>query len=121
MNNPSLIAQLFLHAAALVYLAATVWMRMETADRPELPSEYLSTFHRALVQYGWMVGLPFALAFEVLAWGLRKRRFWAWVGSICACGIFFGSVFFPLAAVALWSLVRVRTREHFGIRAEPIT
>jgi len=40
---------------------------------------------------------------EFVVYGLKKRKFWAWVAGICIFAVYAPSLFFPLGALGLWA------------------
>lgn len=52
---------------------------------------------------------------ELVAHGLRKRRFWAWVAGLCIFGVYLPSLFLPLGALGLWGLLDAGSQRVFGI------
>jgi hypothetical protein len=56
-----------------------------------------------------------AVGIEVVAYGIRKRRFWAWIVGLIIFGIYLPSVFFPLGALGLWGLLARGSRMEFGL------
>jgi catechol 2,3-dioxygenase-like lactoylglutathione lyase family enzyme len=63
--------------------------------------------------------LVFSLALvagiELVALGLRRRRFWAWVAGLCIFGVYAPSLFLPLGALGLWGLLDAGSRRAFGV------
>lgn len=56
--------------------------------------------------------------YQVVAHGLRRHRFWAWVAALCVLGAHAVSVYLPVAAFGIWGLVSRSTREVFGIQLQ---
>jgi hypothetical protein len=56
-----------------------------------------------------------AIGIEVVAFGLRRRKFWAWVAGLCIFGLYLPSLFLPLGALGLWGLLAPGSRAAFGI------
>ena len=59
--------------------------------------------------------LCLAAGVEVIAHGIRKRQFWAWVAGLCVFGLYAPSLFLPLGALGLWGLLDAGSRAEFGI------
>ena len=57
----------------------------------------------------------FALLIEATVWGLKKRKFWAWVVGLCLCAVYTLSVLLPLGALGLWGLLASGSRRDFGL------
>ncbi len=51
----------------------------------------------------------------MVARGLRRRRYWAWVAGVCILTLYIPTVFLPLGAVGLWALLTPATRALFGV------
>lgn len=65
--------------------------------------------------FGLLFCLALAIGIEVVAWGLRKRKFWAWVAGLCLFGMYVPSLFLPLGAFGLWGLLDKGSRIEFGV------
>jgi len=52
---------------------------------------------------------------EAVVYGLRRRKFWAWVVGIILFGLYVPSLFLPLGAFGLWGLLDEGSRAEFGI------
>lgn len=52
---------------------------------------------------------------ELVAHGLRRRRFWAWVAGLCIFGIYVPSLFLPLGVLGLWGLLDAGSQQAFGV------
>lgn len=59
--------------------------------------------------------LLLAAGIEVVVWGLKRRKFWAWIAGICLFGLYVPSLFLPLGALGLWGLLDAGSRAEFGI------
>jgi hypothetical protein len=59
--------------------------------------------------------LPWAMGAEVIVYGLKRRKFWAWVAGLIVFGMYVMSAFLPLGAFGLWGLLDRGSREEFGI------
>jgi hypothetical protein len=59
--------------------------------------------------------LAFAAGIEVVARGLRSRRYWAWVAALCVFTLYTPSIFLPLGVLGLWALLTPTTRARFGV------
>jgi Ca2+/Na+ antiporter len=99
-----------LHISALLYvligLGLCAILAMENNVKSLIPfSLCVFTMIGALV-----------VAIEVIAYGLTKRKFWAWVAGLIMFGIYVPSLFFPLGALGLWGLLDENSRREFGVR-----
>lgn len=56
-----------------------------------------------------------AIGAEVVAWGLWRRKFWAWVAGLCVFGLYTSSLFLPVGAFGLWGLLDEGSRAEFGV------
>lgn len=98
-----------LHISAALYLVVgiLVFPLLLTGDgrRPAQPAViFLAAFCWAL-----------SIGVEVVAAGLRRRKFWAWVAGLCVFGMYVPSLFFPLGALGLWGLLDAGSRAEFGM------
>lgn len=59
--------------------------------------------------------LVLAVAVEVVAYGIHKRRFWGWIVGLIVFGIYTPSLFFPLGILGLSGLLASGSRIEFGI------
>jgi len=60
--------------------------------------------------------LALAVGIEIVVYGLRRRKFWAWVTGLCIFGIYLPSLFLPLGAIGLWGLLDGGSQAEFGVR-----
>jgi hypothetical protein len=103
------VAIVCLHLSAVLYLIVGVLMfPLFTADDD------------TGLGLAFAVGLlTFCLALiagiEVVAYGLRRRKFWAWVAGLCIFGVYVPSLFLPLGALGLWGLLDRGSRAEFGV------
>ena len=59
--------------------------------------------------------LALASGIEFVVYGLRRRKFWAWVAGLCIFGLYVPSLFLPLGAIGLWGLLDSGSRTEFGV------
>lgn len=59
--------------------------------------------------------LALAIGIEFVVYGLRRRKFWAWVTGLCIFGIYSASLFLPLGALGLWGLLDSGSQAEFGM------
>lgn len=59
------------------------------------------------------IGLVCAIGAEVVAWGLGRRRYWAWIAGLCVFGLYTPSLFLPLGVLGLWGLLDSGSQEVF--------
>ena len=52
---------------------------------------------------------------EIVALGLNRRKFWAWIAGLCIFGMYVPSLFLPLGALGLWALLDHGSRAEFGM------
>ncbi len=57
--------------------------------------------------------LLMAAGTQMVAWGLRRRRFWGWVAGIILFGLYVPSLFLPLGVLGLWGLLDPASRRLF--------
>jgi hypothetical protein len=65
-----------------------------------------------------VVCLAFIIGIEFVAYGLKKRKFWAWIAALCIFGLYVPSLFLPLGALGIWGLLDAGSREQFGIQVK---
>ena len=98
-----------LHISAVLYLIAGVLMfaLLMAHDEMGLGPPFaigLLVFSLALIA-----------GIEFVVYGLHKRKFWAWVAGICLFGLYVPSLYLPLGALGLWSLLDRGSRVEFGV------
>lgn len=59
--------------------------------------------------------LALVAGIEAVVFGLRHRKFWAWVAGIILFGLYVPSLFLPLGALGLWGLLDEGSRAEFGM------
>jgi hypothetical protein len=57
--------------------------------------------------------LLLAVGVEVIVWGLRKLKYWAWIAGIVVCALYITSAFVVLGALGLWGLLDSETQAAF--------
>jgi hypothetical protein len=99
------LALLALHTSAILYilLVPVLVLFFHVHEDPECPN---------LVALGIFCVLS-ALGVEVVAFGLRRHRFWAWIASLCIFGLYVPSFFLPIGTLGLWLLLNRATRDAF--------
>ena len=66
-----------------------------------------------------VISLALVVGVEFVAYGLRKRKFWAWVAGLCIFGLYVPSLFLPLGAFGLWGLLAPESRKEFDTGTPP--
>jgi membrane protein YdbS with pleckstrin-like domain len=66
------------------------------------------------------VVLAFAMLTAVLAFGLQRRKRWAWNVSVGLFALYVASGSVLLGAVGLWGLLDVGSRREFGVSDKPL-
>jgi hypothetical protein len=98
-----------LHISAVIYVLVGLFLlfmsRAELQGPALLFAVGLGVFWLALI-----VGI------EVVAAGLNRRKFWAWIAGLCIFGMYTPSLFLPLGALGLWGLLDRGSRAEFGMR-----
>ena len=64
--------------------------------------------------------LAFAVLTAVLAFGLQRRKRWAWNVSVGLFALYVASGSVLLGAVGLWGLLDVGSRREFGVSDKPL-
>jgi Short C-terminal domain len=80
-----------------------------------LGNERLTTALFPLLVTAVLLSLPFAVGLWVVAAGLQKRRFWAWVAGLCVFGLCLTSVLLPLGVFGLWGLLDSGSLAAIGV------
>jgi hypothetical protein len=62
-----------------------------------------------------------AVGQEITVWGLKQRKFWAWVSGVCLSALIVPTIFLPLGALSLWGLLAAGSLREFGMGAVPAT
>jgi hypothetical protein len=112
MKNRVAIALVCLHISAVIYLILGLGF---------LGLCFVADFgaHRAIaIAFGVVMlitCIALVIGIEVVASGLRRHRFWAWVAGLCIFGLYVPSLFLPLGALGLWGLLDPGSRAAFGI------
>lgn len=57
--------------------------------------------------------LLLAVGVEVVVWGLKKLRYWAWIVGIVVCALYITSAFVILGGLGLWGLLDSDTQAAF--------
>jgi hypothetical protein len=66
------------------------------------------------------VALAFTTLTAVLAFGLQRRKRWAWNVSVGLFALYVASGSVLLGAVGLWGLLDVGSRREFGVSDKPL-
>ncbi|HEX6902864.1 MAG TPA: hypothetical protein VF789_24325 [Thermoanaerobaculia bacterium] len=64
--------------------------------------------------------LAFTILTAVLAFGLQRRKRWAWNVSVGLFALYVASGSVLLGAVGLWGLLDVGSRREFGVSDKPL-
>jgi hypothetical protein len=99
-----------LHISAALYLALPFLMAFafSFADDEEINAVAMCLFLLAFC-------LPWAIGMEVIVYGLKRRKFWAWVAGLIVFSMYAMSIFLPLGAFGLWGLLDRGSRAEFGM------
>ena len=97
-----------LHLSALLYLLAGVALLL-VSSVDEFGMRFSGGVIFLLICLALMIGI------EIIVYGLKHRKFWAWIAGLCAFGLYLPSLFFPLGALGLWGLLDAGSRREFGI------
>lgn len=112
MPNRVAIASVCLHLSAVIYVALGL-LFFVLSRSPEYAEEVSPGLGQAMLAFCVCI----ALGIEVVALGLRRRRFWAWIAGLCIFALFVPSPFLPLGVLGLWGLLAQGSRAAFGIQA----
>jgi Ca2+/Na+ antiporter len=77
---------------------------------PELPRSFGPIF--GVVTF--VLCLVFAAGVEVVVWGLKKLKYWAWITGIVTCAFYISSIFIVLGGLGLWGLLDAETQAAFN-------
>ncbi|NJN59278.1 MAG: hypothetical protein HC879_18150 [Leptolyngbyaceae cyanobacterium SL_5_9] len=99
------------HISAALYVLLGIGLAIFfgfIATQPASPEEYSI----AVQPLGIFLGV-FTLIFsfllaagvEVVVWGLRKLKYWAWIVGIVICALYITSAFVILGGLGLWGLL----------------
>jgi hypothetical protein len=70
-----------------------------------------SAFHGLVTGVGLLlVALPI-----LLAYGLKRRKRWAWNGSLALFVLYLVGGYLPLGIIGLWGLLDIESRREFGV------
>jgi hypothetical protein len=61
------------------------------------------------------VGLLLVGLSALLAMGLKRRKRWAWNGSVALFLLYLAGGYLPLGVIGLWALLDVDSRREFGV------
>src|SRR5713101_6732144 len=113
MKHKLFLASLSLHISALLYFAIAVGC-LVAARQMELSSS-----QRAFLAFLGGACALLALGVEFVAYGVHRRRYWAWITGLCVFGLYVPSLFLPLGLLGLWGLLDRGSQEAFGIDVRP--
>ena len=69
----------------------------------------------AILWIGIAMCVGFGAFVEVVAWGLRNRKFWAWIAGLIVFALYVPSLFIPLGVLGLMGLLNEASRREFGM------
>ena len=58
--------------------------------------------------------IAMAIGVEFVAWGIRHRKYWAWVAGLCIFATYIPSLFLPLGVFGMWGLLDSGSRCAYG-------
>lgn len=93
-----------LHISAVLTLLAVVFLLSFARD--------FNPAFRGLVTG---VGLVLVALPTLLAFGLQRRKRWAWNGSVALFALYLVGGYLPLGIVGLWGLLDIGSRREFGV------
>lgn len=110
MKDRVSMASVCLHISAVLY-AILGFLALAALVIPEVRLEVEPVVSVALL----ILCFVLIVVIEVVAKGLRRRRYWAWVAGLCIFAIYLPSLFLPLGALGLWGLLSPGSRVSFGV------
>ena len=103
-------ALICLHLSAVLYVLIGFGLFALVANLEDAERGDLATLgFVAVFSFGMVVPI------EVVAYGLVKRKYWAWVAGLVIFGTYATSCFLPLGGLGLWGLLDPGSREEFGV------
>jgi hypothetical protein len=102
------LATICLHISAVLYLLAGLLFPVLLADEQ-------TGVGMAFAVILLVVCLAIVVGIEIVAYGLHRRRYWAWIAGLCIFGLYLPSLFFPLGALGLWGLLDRGSQEVLGV------
>jgi len=66
-----------------------------------------------------VMSLPLIIFIEIVAYQLKKGRFWAWIAAICLAALYLPSLFFFLGIPMFIGLFHDEVREHCREKKAP--
>jgi len=118
-----------LHISAFLYLLVglgmfvlfALWLPYEQATTDVPRRQQLATggqpdyFALGMGVFMLLFCVALIVGIEVVAWGIQRRKFWAWIAGLCIFAMYVPSLFLPLGAFGLWGLLDEGSRAEFGI------
>jgi chromate transport protein ChrA len=108
--NRIAVSSVCLHVSAAIYVALG-FLFVGLSYSPDYSEEFTVGLGRAMLAFCICI----ALGIEIVALGLRRRKFWAWVAGLCVFALYVPSPFLPLGALGLWGLLTPGSRATFGL------
>jgi hypothetical protein len=106
-RNRIKLAIVSLHISAVLTLLVAIFLLSFVRD-------FNPAFRGLVTGFGLvLVALP-----TVLAYGLQRRKRWAWNGSIGLFALYVVGGYLPLGLVGLWGLLDIGSRREFGVSDE---
>ena len=100
-----------LHISAVIYFLLGLLM----LSLPLFSSDERSGLAGAFAIGLFVLCLVLVGGIEFVVYGLKQRKFWAWVAGLCIFGLYAPSLFLPLGALGLWGLLDAGSQAEFGI------
>jgi chromate transport protein ChrA len=116
MKNRVAMALVCLHVSAAIYVIIGLLL-FGLSNVPDFRDKLPTAFGVVAL----ILCLVLVAGIEVVASGLRRRRFWAWVSGLCIFGLYLPSLFLPLGALGLWGLLSPGSRVAFGVTGSGTT
>lgn len=132
MRDKIIFATVSLHISAFLYFLTGLGMmalfaflipfERQTSEMPQ--RQALATGHQNYAElciglFMFLFCLALVFGIEVVAYGLERRKFWAWIAGLCIFGLYVPSLFLPLGAFGLWGLLDEGSRAEFAVGTQP--
>ena len=112
MNHRIGMAIVCLHVSAILYFIIGILMLPLFSMNNEIGEGV--GFMIAIAMF--VFSLALIVGIEIVVYGLKQRKYWAWIAGICIFAIYVPSLFLPLGAFGLWGLLDPGSQAAFRNR-----